>query len=150
LNPESQIFEPTNPEDTKAEQFYAGAYSRILRLMVVIALLFTVGLWVVSGYRLALGFALGCAIAGLNFYWLKRAVSAFADRVTQAAEGEKRSRGAATRFVLRYALIGVLAYVIFKSSVVSLSGLLAGLFLPVAAILLEAIYETYVALRRGL
>jgi hypothetical protein len=120
--------------------------------MFVIGSLLTIGLWVASGYRMGIGFALGSAISGLNFYWLKRAINAFADRATQAVsdENERDSRGAATRFLLRYALIGLVAYAIFKSSIVSLSGLMAGLFVPVAAILCEAVYETFVALRRGL
>jgi hypothetical protein len=41
------------------------------------------------------------------------------------------------------------AYVILTVSPASLNGLLAGLFLPVAAILCEAGYEVYAALIRG-
>src|SRR5437868_11741228 len=124
------------PED-EANEFYSGAQSRIVRMMIAIACLFTVAIWIRAGYRLGLGFAVGCAIAGLNFYWLTRAVNAFADRVTGAVESGQSSAkngGSAGRFVLRFSLVAVVAYVIFKSSLVSLSGLMAGLFLPVAAI----------------
>ena len=121
---------------------------------MAIACLFTVAIWIRAGYRLGLGFAVGCAIAGLNFYWLTRAVNAFADRVTGAVDSEgqtpAKTGGSAGRFVLRFSIVAAVAYVIFKSSLVSLSGLMAGLFLPVAAIFLEAMYETFVALRRGL
>jgi hypothetical protein len=147
----------SNPED-EANEFYSGAQSRIVRMMISIACLFTVVIWIRAGYRLGLGFAVGCAIAGLNFYWLTRAVNAFADRVTgvvdsgavDSGQASAKSGGLAGRFVLRFSLVAVVAYVIFKSSLVSLSGLMAGLFLPVAAIFLEAMYETFVALRRGL
>ena len=54
------------------------------------------------------------------------------------------------RFLLRYALMGIAAYVIFTVSPASLYGLFAGLFLPVAAIACEAAYEVYVAIVRGL
>lgn len=138
--------------DPKSEAFYSGAYRRILRVMVVIGCALTVAIWIRAGYKLGVGFAIGCAIAGLNFYWMERSINAFAERVIQPNTDETASgssRGGA-RFVLRYALLAAVAYVIFKSSLVSLSGLLAGLFLPVAAILVEAIYETFVALRRGL
>jgi hypothetical protein len=144
---------PDPEHELQADEFYAGAQARIVRMMIVIACLLTIAIWIKAGHRLGLGFALGCALAGVNFYWLTRAVNAFADRVTQAeSEGKPASgaRGAASRFVLRFGLLAVVAYVIFKSSLVSLSGLMAGLFLPVAAILLEAMYETFVALRRGL
>jgi hypothetical protein len=42
------------------------------------------------------------------------------------------------------------AYAIFKFSPASLYGLFAGLFLPVGAIMCEAAYELYAALRHGL
>ena len=140
----------SNPED-EANEFYSGAQSRIVRMMIAIACLFTIAIWIKAGYRLGLGFAVGCALAGLNFLWLTLAVNAFADRVTGSLDaGQQTSGGSAGRFVLRFSLMALVAYVIFKSSLVSLSGLLAGLFLPVAAIFLEAMYETFVALRRGL
>jgi hypothetical protein len=60
------------------------------------------------------------------------------------------SSGVVTRFLLRYALIAVAAYGIFRSSADSVYGLFVGLFLPVGAILIEAVYATYGALRRGL
>ena len=46
------------------------------------------------------------------------------------------------RFLLRYVLMALGAYVIFTVSPASLYGLFAGLFLPVAAIACEAAYET--------
>jgi hypothetical protein len=143
---------PDSEHELQADEFYAGAQARIVRMMIVIACLLTIAIWIKAGHRFGLGFAVGCALAGVNFYWLTRAVNAFADRVTQAeSEGKPASGGTgASRFVLRFGLLAIVAYVIFKSSLVSLSGLMAGLFLPVAAILLEAIYETFVALRRGL
>jgi hypothetical protein len=58
--------------------------------------------------------------------------------------------GIVSRFLLRYALMAVAAYVIFSVSPASLNGLLAGLFLPVAAIVCEAVCELYAALGRGL
>jgi len=53
------------------------------------------------------------------------------------------------RFLLRYFLIALGAYAIFKISRNGLYGLLVGLFLPVGAILMEAGYELYAVLRRG-
>jgi small-conductance mechanosensitive channel len=131
------------------ESFYSGALERIRRFMLVVAVVLTAACWLRFGWRLALGFAAGSAIAYLNFFWLKRIVSALADKVTHT--GERQSgRGVFLRFLLRYFLMGLGAYVIFRVSPASLYGLLAGLFLPVAGITCEAAYEVYVALRRGL
>src|SRR5437879_2015690 len=112
----------SNSED-EANEFYSGAQSRIVRVMIAIACLLTVAIWIRAGYRLGLGFAVGCAIAGLNFYWLTRAVNAFADRVTgtlDTGQHPAKSGGSAGRFVLRFSLMALVAYVIFKSSLVSL------------------------------
>ena len=98
---------------------------------------------------MALGLACGCAIAYLNFHWLKRGVEGLADRIV--ATGKSHStRGIVARFLVRYVLMAAGAYVILTVSPASLYGLLAGLFLPVAAIACEAAYEAYVALARGL
>jgi small-conductance mechanosensitive channel len=131
-----------------AEAFYAGATARITRSMPLLAAAGTaLTFWRVGG-AFAAGFLIGCAIAYVNFYWLKRVVNALAERVTRSGQSES-GRAAFTRFLLRYALIALAAYVILRVSTQSLYGMLAGLFLPVAAIACEAAYEVYVALRRG-
>lgn len=132
-----------------AEAFYSGALERITRLMPVLAALFTAAVWIRFGGLVAAGFALGCAIAYLNFYWLKRVVFALAERVTNCGNS-KSGKGIVLRFLFRYGLIAIGCYAIFKVSTAALFGLLAGLFLPVTAITCEAVYEGYVALRRGL
>jgi hypothetical protein len=139
----------TTPQvNPQAESFYAGALARIRRFMLALA----VGLILLAFFRfspiIAAGFALGCIISYLNFYWLKKAVSGLADRVT-ASEHKPSSRSIVRSFLLRYVLVALAAYAIFKISRASLYGLLAGLFLPVAAIVCEAAYELYAALRRG-
>ena len=138
--------QPTIPP--QAESFYSDAYARIIRFMLALGIVVTIAVLVRFGLAVAAGFVVGCAIALMNFHWLKRVVSALADRAT--ATGERQSsKGVVLRFLLRYFLIALSAYAIFKISRDSLYGLLAGLFLPVGAILMEAIYELYAALRRG-
>ncbi len=136
------------PVDAAAEAFYSGALRRITRAMAVIGLIAIAPITVVYGPLIGLGFAVGCAIAYVNFYYLKRVVTALADRVTRTGRGESGG-GIVVRFLLRYALIAAAAYVIFRVSVASLYALLGGLFLPVAAIGCEAVYEAYVAVRKG-
>jgi hypothetical protein len=129
--------------------FYSGALPRINRFMLVLGPAATVGVFLAVGWQFGIGFLVGCAIAYLNFHWLKQAVGALAERVSQTGQSVS-GRGVFARFLLRYLLIALAAYVIFRVSVAGLYGLLAGLFLPVAAILCEAIYEGYVSFRRGL
>ncbi|MFZ3212658.1 MAG: ATP synthase subunit I [Terriglobales bacterium] len=139
---------PDQPVSRSPDAFYSGAYDRIICFMIVLGIVATLAVLLRFGTALAAGFLLGCAIAFLNFHWLKRVISALADRAT--ATGERQSSaGVVARFLLRYFLIALSAYAIFKISRDSLYGLLAGLFLPVGAILMEAGYELYAALRRG-
>jgi ATP synthase I chain len=133
----------------KGEAFYAGAVTRIPRFMIVIAVLFTAGALIRFGWRIALGFGCGCAIAYLNFHWLERVVNALADRVTSTGKTQS-GRGVVGRFLLRYLLMALAAYAILSVSPASLYGLFAGLFLPVAGIACEAVYEIYAAYARGL
>lgn len=139
----------TDHSSSAAEAFYSGAFDRILRLMPILALLGAVLLWWQKGRLFAAGFIAGCVIAYVNFHWLKRVVAALAERATKAGRAESGS-GVVARFMLRYGLIAISAYVILKFSTQSLYGMFAGLFLPVAAIACEAAYEAYVALHRGL
>ena len=132
-----------------SETFYSGALGRISRLMIVLAVALTAAGWWRYGWRVALGFACGCAVAYLNFHWLKRVIVALADRAAEPG-GQQSSGGVVFRFLLRYILMALGAYVIFAVSPASLYGLFAGLFLPVAAIACEAAYEAWVALARGI
>jgi len=132
-----------------SEAFYARALPRIRRFMLGLALPVAVFIILRFGWKLALGFVVGSAIAYVNFYWLKRVVMGLTDKVI--ATGKRpSSAGIVLRFTGRYLLMALAAYAIFKVSPASLYGLFAGLFLPVGAIMCEAGYELYAALRHGL
>lgn len=126
------------------EQFAAAALRRIYILMAVLGGAGTLAVLFWKGWLFAAGFAGGAAVGGLNFHWLKAAVDALASRFsgTEApAQPAPSARRVALRFILRYVLIAVLAYVIFLVSPSSLVAFLAGLLVFVAAILAEMIYE---------
>jgi hypothetical protein len=129
------------------DSFYSAAVDRIRHLMVGLGLILTVAAWWRFGRWTALGFASGCAIAYLNFHWLRSGVSGFADRITNAGKSQS-SKGIVARFLLRYVLMAAAAYAILTGFPASLGGLFAGLFLPVGAIACEAAYELYVTLAR--
>jgi len=121
---------------------------RLLRNILLLSiLLLAPALWF---YRLAgaMGFALGAAVSYVNFHSLSRGVEALTDRVVNQ---NSRERGGwiILRFVLRYLLVGAVAYVIFKGSVLAFHGFLWGLCVPVAALMAEAAWHAYMAFRRG-
>jgi hypothetical protein len=146
-SPETEIVH--DPVSPAAEAFYSGALGRISRCMSVLGVLLTCLAWLRLGWQVALGFACGSALAYLNFHWLESVINALGERMS-SADKPQSSKGVVARFLLRYLLMGLLAYAIFTVSRASLHGLLAGLFLLVAGILCEAVYEVYAAFARGL
>ena len=150
---------PEDPDRKKSPWVQFGRYSQIAfmlpagtvagYLLVILGPLVSTAAWIRFGPRAAFGVVLGSVIAFLNFQWLKGGVSGLADRVTNT--GKRQSgKGIVARFLLRYVLLGLAAYAILTSFPASLRGLFAGLFLPVGAIVCEAVYELYVAVVRHL
>ena len=131
----------TSQTPPASDDFYARALERIQKIMLVLGTAALITAYIFFGWRIGGGFALGGAIAYLNFHWLAKIVAGISELTT--VSGTATSRRVVHRFVLRYILMAVIAFVILAVSRESLYGLFAGLFLPVAAILCEAAYETY-------
>jgi hypothetical protein len=109
--------------------------------------------WLWHGISWAAGFALGAVLSALSFWWMKGGVHALADLAVAQQDPEGGSKpqggsGAIARFVLRYALIGLAGYAIFRSSALSLAAFFAGLFVAVAAILVEIAYQIFLGFRK--
>jgi hypothetical protein len=96
----------------------------------------------------AIGFAFGAAVSYVNFRSLTRGVEGLADRVVNQSSREKGG-WIVFRFLVRYGLVGLTAYAIFKSSAMAFRGFLWGLCVPVAALMVEAVWEGYMAFRRA-
>jgi hypothetical protein len=101
---------------------------------------------VLYSWRLVAGFGGGALAAIANFYWLKASVAGFAEAAT--GTGPPSSGGMAAKFLLRYGLLVLIVYVIFQSSGQVVYGFIAGLFVPVSAMMCEAAYEAWSALRQ--
>jgi hypothetical protein len=132
------------------QRLLAGVEPRILRFTLILAILGTAGFWLWRGTPWAAGFAIGAALSALSFHWMKTAVHVLAESVTTASSrtGPRGTSGAVLRFLLRYALIGLMGYVIFRSSAISLAAFFAGLFVAIAATLAEIGYQIYLSFRR--
>ena len=130
------------PDPLADDDFYSRALERIQKFMLLLGIAALITACIFFGWRIGMGFALGAAIAYLNFHWLKKVVAGLAD-LTIGSGTPASSRGVVHRFILRYFLMAIVAFVILAVSRESLFGLFAGLFLPVAAILCETAYEAY-------
>jgi hypothetical protein len=139
---------PTAPTETPADRFFSAAIPRMLRFILVLGAGFAIFVSWRFGIASGIGFAAGTLIAYLSFRSLNKAVQSLASRIVdsgQHASGFSLVHG----FFLRYVLAGIVAYVIFTSSSQAFRGFLFGLCTPVAAMLVEAGFEAYAALRRG-
>jgi hypothetical protein len=118
---------------TDDERFLERAVARIWKAMFLIAAAGAIGAFLWRGLDWGAGFALGSVVSWLNFRWLKQLVYTLG--------GDRARPRTAVRLALRYVLLGGGAYVILKYSLVSQPAALAGLFVSVAAVIVEILFE---------
>jgi hypothetical protein len=114
---------------------YAKALRRIYRGMKWITAAGALAAVPFLGWTWSLGFLLGGAAAYLNFVWLHQVVEAMGPNA-------KPTRKRVYVFVaVRYLFLGGAGYVIVKVFGMNVIGALSGLFVPVAAVIFEILYE---------
>jgi hypothetical protein len=109
------------------------AVMRIWKLIWAIGAAGAVALVAWRGWWWGAGWAIGTAVSALNFRWLKQLVLAIG--------GEAAKPRKAVFLGMRYVLLGGGAYVILKFSAISLPAALSGLFVSVAAVIVEILLE---------
>lgn len=127
---------------------YGATVRRIERLIVIAgAVCAGVAVWPL-GWPLAVGLVVGTALAWINFRWMAAGINAIGERIVKA-KSEERGAVVVVRGVGRIFLIALVAYGIFVCSVRGLVGFLAGLAMPVIALMCEAMYEFVASYRRS-
>ena len=137
---------PPLPSDPATDVLFSDSVRRIQKFIPLASSAIILLLLWKGTFGLAMGFVLGATVAWINFLWLKSTVAALADAITQGGMQASRPR-VVLRFVTRFALIALGAYVIFESYPVAFHGFLGGLFIPVLAIFMEAAYVVLAAIR---
>jgi len=127
---------------------YAVTVRRIERLIGIVGLLCALAVVWPLGWPLAVGVLLGTLLGWINFRWLAASVNAIGERIVKV-KSEERGAAVVARGVGRIFLIALAAYVIFTCSVRGLVGFLAGLAMPVVALMCEAVYEFGAGNRRS-
>jgi hypothetical protein len=130
---------------------YRQTLRRIERMIAIAGVACAAAVLWPLGWAVAGGVLLGTGLAWINFRWLAASVNAIGERIVKARSRERdAARGAyiVARGVGRIALIALFAYGIFECSVRGLMGFLAGLAMPVVAMMCEAAYEFVVSIRR--
>ncbi|HEY2547666.1 MAG TPA: ATP synthase subunit I [Candidatus Acidoferrum sp.] len=120
---------------------------RTVRRVAYLTLLFGIAAGLVAAFLhrwdWSEGLVLGSGLGWLNFRWLRRGVEALTSAASSQPGSEKRRGSAATYLaaLLRYALIGLSVYVIFKYLHVPLVSIVLGLCALAAAIIAASVWE---------
>jgi hypothetical protein len=109
------------------------ALQRMAKLMFSLSAGGAIALFAWRGWTWSVGWLLGASASCLNYRWLRRVTGALGS----ASPKERK----AVLLGLRYLLLGGGSYVILKYTAISLPAALAGLFVPVAAVLIEILIE---------
>lgn len=114
---------------------YDQALSRMTRIAAAtgVAGVLIVAIW--RGPREAAGFLAGAVISLINFRWWTGIANAL------GASGKAPLRASATLLFARYLVVAGAIYVIVRILEIKVAAVLAGLFVAVAAVLIEILYE---------
>jgi hypothetical protein len=90
-----------------------------------------------------LGLILGGGLALLNYRWLHSSL-----RAILGTGSSSPPPGTSMKFIVRWLLVATLGWAANRTGYFDAVGILAGLFAPAAAVMLEAVYVTYKTLAR--
>ena len=128
--------------DTIQAAALARAEARLPQWMILVATAVTLVVLVSGHVREAAGFALGGALTLLNYYWLHQAVVALFD-----AGRVRVPRLLILKLAIRYPLAFAGVYLIHQTGWLPFGAVIAGLFVPVGGVLIEAVIQVRSAWR---
>jgi hypothetical protein len=139
-NDDVQTMTEPNPSTLSdfTEQDLKTTLNRALRWVAILGVAGIVVTWLAIGWRSAVLFLVGAAIAATGLYESQRLMLAVLSRFNEGRQG-KPVAGVLIWFFLRLILAGVVLYVSLRSLEGSVYALCAGLGLAVVALTIESI-----------
>ncbi len=119
------------------------AEARLPRWMTAWAVVGALSALLGGHVRVAAGFAFGASLAILNYFWLHGAIETLF-----SANLLRVPRIVAAKLVLRYPLAFGAVYFFYRTGWLPFAAILAGLFVPVGGVLIEAAYQIREGLRK--
>ena len=107
---------------------------RVWALHLVVGAAGSIAAWVIAGWRVGAGFAIGAAISAVNYRLLNRTVDLI-------GTGERPRKPSVALLALRYLILGASGYVIVTYLELNAPAVFIGLLVSVAAVILEILYE---------
>jgi hypothetical protein len=136
----------SSPSSETEEQAFtdpASVERRVWRNIFIVIFLAVIAAAILADLRFMLGIALGGALALLNYKWLHASL-----RGILAVGSAKTPPGTAMKFILRWLVVATTGWVAFQTGYFDAVAILAGLFAPAVAVMIEAAYVTYKTLAR--
>jgi hypothetical protein len=117
---------------------------RIFRVMIASIAVAVIAGAIMAPWRVTAGLMLGGGLSLLNYHWLQTSVSAiFAGDIET-----RRPRVRVSRYLIRYFIVGSVAFAAYKLQIVSLPATFAGLCSFVPAMFVEAGRQFYLVIIR--
>jgi hypothetical protein len=125
----------TNPELVE-RRVWRNSFAVIVLGLIIAAVL--------ANRQFTLGLVVGSALSLINYKWLHTSVKDILSETTG-----KAPPGTAMMFIIRWLVIGLVIYLLNLTGWFDPVGMLAGLFAPALAVMIEAGYVTYKTIRQG-
>ena len=116
----------------------AAVERRIWRNIFVVVALAVVAAAIFADLRFMLGLVLGGGLALLNYKWLHSSLKGIL-----AVGSQKTPPGTTLKFIVRWLVVASVAWLANKTGYFDAVAILAGLFAPALAVMMEAAYTTY-------
>jgi len=136
--------ELSSADPSPMSRFLDAAYPRIVRLAAVLTAVAAVAALFFADWHGALALFVGSLISTLNLMWLHRGADAMTNRMLSKGDSPPSKFRVMLFFPLRYLLVIAAVYAILKSYPGVLVSFIAGLALPVMALIGESVYEAVV------
>ena len=119
--------------------------SRILLVMAMAIVLAVTSSAPFAPWRVTAGLMLGGLLSLFNYHWLRSSIHA----LIQANVSNQNVGHMASRYVVRYVVVGAVVFMTYKLGLISLPATIIGLCSFVVALFAEALREFYFAIIRG-
>ena len=117
---------------------------RIFRVMLACIVVAVIASAILAPWRVTAGLMLGGGLSLLNYHWLRTSIAAVFNIDITA----KHPRVRVSRYLIRYFVVGFVAFAAYKLQIVSLPATIAGLCSFVPAMFVEAGRQFYLVIFR--
>lgn len=111
---------------------------RVWRNIFAVIAIAVVAAAVFADLKFMLGLVMGGALSLINYRWLHASL-----RAIMAGGSQKAPPGSMLKFIYRWLVVGVVVYAASLTGYFDMVAVLAGLFAPAMAVMIEAVYVTY-------